>query len=91
MYFLEVNKIIKQTKNNMKKLLNPILILLLSIATAFILKPSNNNEIQNIKLRQKQFEETYNKQMTSIKQKQDELIQIYDFIISNKTNQISFG
>ena len=88
MYFLEVNKIIKQTKNNMKKLLNPILILLLSIATAFILKPSNNNEIQNIKLRQKQFEETYNKQMTSIKQKQDELIQIYDFIISNKTERI---
>ena len=88
MYFLEVNKIIKQRKNNMKKLLNPILILLLSIATAFILKPSNNNEIQNIKLRQKQFEETYNKQMTSIKQKQDELIQIYDFIISNKTERI---
>ena len=88
MYFLEVNKIIKQRKNNMKKLLNPIPILLLSIATAFILKPSNNNEIQNIKLRQKQFEETYNKQMTSIKQKQDELIQIYDFIISNKTERI---
>ena len=87
MYFLEVNNIIKQRKNNMKKILYTTIILLLA-TTAFILKPSNNNEIQNIKLRQKQFEETYNKQMAIIKQKENELIQIYDFIISNKTERI---
>lgn len=75
MYFLGVNKIIKQIKENtMKKLLNPILIILLSIATALILKSSINNNVETLQYEQKQFEETYNKQMASIKQKQDELI-----------------
>lgn len=45
-------------------------LILLIATTAFILKPSNTNEIQNIKLRQKQFEETYNKQMDEIRKKQ---------------------
>lgn len=72
----------------MKKLLDPILILLLSIATALILKSSINNNLETLRHEQKQFEETYQKQMASIKQKENELIQIYDFIISNKTERI---
>lgn len=35
-----------------------------------------------------EFQQAYQKQRASIKQKQNELIQIYDFIISNKTERI---
>jgi hypothetical protein len=45
-------------------------LILLFATTAFILKPSNNNEIQNIKLRQKHFEVTFNQQMKAIHEKQ---------------------
>lgn len=71
----------------MKKILYTTLILLLA-TTVFILKPSNNNEIQNIKLRQKQFEETYNQQMDEIRKKQTQIIKAYDLLISNKTAHI---
>lgn len=61
MYFLGVNKNIKQRKTNMKKLLDPILILLLSITTALILKSSITNNLETLRHEQKQFEETYQK------------------------------
>ncbi len=36
-----------------------------------------------------EFQQAYQKQLASIKQKENGLIQIYDFIISNKTERIS--
>jgi hypothetical protein len=35
-----------------------------------------------------EFQQTFQKQLASIKQKENELIQIYDFIISNKIERI---
>lgn len=71
----------------MKKILYTTLILLLA-TTAFILKPSNNNEIQNIKLRQKQFKVTFNQQIKEICKKQTQIIKAYDLLISNKVEHI---
>lgn len=35
-----------------------------------------------------EFQQTFQKQMASIKQKQDEIIKVYDLIISNKVTHI---
>ena len=35
-----------------------------------------------------EFQQTFQKQMASIKQKQDEIIKVYDLIISNKVAHI---
>lgn len=57
----------------------------LIITAAFIiLKSFSNNDIQDIQLNQKQFEESFNKQMMEINKKQDEIITAYDLMISNR-------
>lgn len=61
---------------------------LLIITAAFILKSSSNNDIQNIQLNQKQFEESFNKQMMEINKKQDEIITAFDLIISNRISHL---
>ena len=61
----------------------------LIITAAFIiLKSSSNNDIQNIQLNQKQFEESYNKQMMEINKKSDEIITAFDLIISNRISHL---
>lgn len=70
----------------MKKILYSTLIAL-AMSIGYIAITRTQTEIQfqpNL-----EFQQTYQKQLASIKQKQDELIQIYDFIISNKTERIS--
>lgn len=72
----------------MKKTILYTLLILLFATTAFILKPSNNNEIQNIKLRQKRFEVTFNQQMEEIRKKQAQIIKAYDLLIIKAYNLI---
>jgi ABC-type transporter lipoprotein component MlaA len=68
----------------MKTIILVITSFLIITAAFIILKSSSNNDIQNIQLNQKQFEESYNKQMMEINKKQDEIITAYDLIISNR-------
>lgn len=61
----------------------------LIITAAFIIfKSSSNNDIQNIQLNQKQFDESFNKKMLEINKKQDEIITAFDLIISNRISHL---
>lgn len=71
----------------MKKILL-IITSFLIITSAFILKSSSNNDIENIQLNQKEFEESYNKQMLEINKKQDEIIKVYNLMISNRISHL---
>lgn len=71
----------------MKKILYTILILLLTASCIFFIHTHTQKTEMSFKP-DLEFQQTFQKQMASIKQKENELIQIYDFIISNKTERI---
>ena len=70
----------------MKKILYSTLIAL-AMSIGYIAITRTQTEIQFKP--DSEFQQAYQKQLASIKQKENGLIQIYDFIISNKTERIS--
>lgn len=70
-----------------KTILYTLLLLLFSSCCIFFIRTHTQKTEMSFKP-DLEFQQTFQKQMASIKQKQDEVIQIYDFIISNKTESV---
>ena len=70
-----------------KTILYSILILLLTSCGIFFMHTYTQKTEMSFKP-DLEFQQAYQKQLASIKQKENELIQIYDFIISNKTERV---